>query len=202
MGPADCRERSDWPRFALTALGGLGRVRQGAAGLAALNRGHVSKKPSVYIETSVISYLTSRPSRDLIRAAHQTVTQQWWEQRHRFALYASQSVIHEARAGDSLAASRRLAVLDELPTLELTDAALRLASGLLAGGGLPATADLDAAHIAIAAVHQMSFLLTWNCRHIANPITRPRIEELCRQAGYTPPVICTPWDLLGQEEQP
>lgn len=160
----------------------------------------MTRRPSVYIETSVVSYLTARPSRDLIRAARQAVTQHWWESRHRFTLLAADPVVQEARAGDPTAAAKRLAVLDEIALLDLSDAALDLARRLIVGGGLPPSAGLDATHIAIATVHGVDFLLTWNCRHIANAATRPRIEDLCRQAGYKPAAICTPDQLLGEED--
>lgn len=160
----------------------------------------MAKKPTVYIETSVVSYLTARPSRDLIRSAHQLVTQQWWEQRRRFSLVAADPVVQEASAGDPAAAAKRLAVLHEVALLDLSDAALGLARRLIAGGGLPQSAGLDATHIAIATVHGIDYLLTWNCRHIANAATRPRIEALCREAGYQPATICTPDQLLGEED--
>ncbi len=161
----------------------------------------MSRRPTVYIETSVVSYLTARPSRDLVRAAHQAVTQQWWEGRHRFLLVAADPVVQEAAAGDPAAAERRLAALEGVRLLELSDAALDLASRLIAYGGLPPRAGVDATHIAIATVHGVDFLLTWNCRHIANAVTRPRIEQLCRDAGYTPATICTPDQLLDEEDE-
>lgn len=165
-------------------------------------RGNVASKPTVYIETSVVSYLTARPSRDLIRAAHQAVTQLWWERRGRFSLYIADPVIQEACAGDGIAAARRLAALEPLALLDLTDEVLGLARRLIEGGGLPGKASVDATHVAIATVHGIEYLVTWNCRHIANAEMRSRIEDICRDAGYRPPVICTPDQLLGEEVQP
>ena len=156
-------------------------------------------KLKVYIETSVISYLTARPSRDLITAAHQQLTIDWWEDRRTdFDLYVSQLVVREASAGDENAASRRLEIIEPTPLLELNEEALALARSLLEDGPLPAKASEDALHIAIATVHGMDFLLTWNCKHIANAEMRNLIEEVCRSKGYEPPITCTPEELLGE----
>lgn len=155
----------------------------------------MSTKPKAYIETSVVSYLTAWPSRDLVRAAHQQVTRDWWAERETFDLFASQFVLDEAAAGDVDAATSRLAALEEVVLLEVTEDAIILAQSLVAGGGLPANARVDALHVATAAVHGMDYLLTWNCKHIANASLRGRIEDLCRAAGVEPPTICTPLEL-------
>lgn len=152
-------------------------------------------KPSLYLETSIVSYLTARPSHDLIRAAHQQVTRDWWEMRSHFELYVSQLVLDEAGAGDKEAAKRRLSALQEASLLNLTPEAGRLARGILDQGGMPAKARVDAVHVALAAVHGLDYLLTWNCTHIANAATRGKIEAVCRAAGFEPPVICTPIEL-------
>jgi len=157
-------------------------------------------KPRVYIETSVLSYLTALPSRDLVRAAHQQVTLEWWGRRERFELYASTAVVGEAQRGDSLAAARRLAAAQGIPLLEASEEARVLAAGLLTAAAMPQKAAIDAAHVAIAAVHGIDFLLTWNCTHIANAAMRPKIEAVCRRAGLTPPIICTPEELGGLED--
>jgi predicted nucleic acid-binding protein len=157
-----------------------------------------SAKPTVYIETSIVSYLTARPSRDLLVAAHQQLTVAWWdEQRTRYELFTSQVVLAEARAGDPTATQRRLAVLERLPLLAVTDAAIALATMLVTRQALPAQAAQDALHLAIACVHGMQYLLTWNCTHLANARLRSRIEQVCRDAGYVPPIICTPEELEG-----
>ncbi len=157
-----------------------------------------NEKPTVYIETSIVSYLTARPSRDLLVAAHQQLTVVWWdEQRTRYELFTSQVVVAEARAGDPGAAQRRLAVLERLPLLDVTDAAIALATRLVTGQALPAQAAQDALHLATACVHGMRYLLTWNCTHLANARLRSRIEQVCREAGYLPPIICTPEELEG-----
>lgn len=157
-----------------------------------------STKPSVYIETSLVSYLTARPSRDLLVAAHQQLTVAWWdEHRTRYELFTSQVVLAEARAGAPDAAQRRLAVLERLPLLDVADTAIALAARLIIGQALPAQAAQDALHLAIACVHGMEYLLTWNCTHLANARLRSRIEQVCRDAGYVPPIICTPEELEG-----
>jgi len=154
-------------------------------------------KPKAYLETTVVSYLTARPSRDLITAAHQQITQQWWETRRvSFDLFVAPPVIQEAQAGDREAAARRIAALQDIPLLTLSEEATGLAQALIAPGPLPANAVIDALHIAIAAVNGMHYLLTWNCTHIANAAIRSDIEDVCRARGYEPPVICTPEELL------
>ena len=156
-------------------------------------------KPKVYIETSVISYLTARPSRDLVTAAHQQLTTDWWEDRRAdFALYISQLVVREASAGDEDAAKRRLDVIEQIPLLELNEEALSLARTLVEDGPLPAKASEDALHIAVATAHGMDFILTWNCKHIANAEMRNLIAEVCHSQGYEPPITCTPEELLGE----
>lgn len=157
-------------------------------------------KPRVYLETTVPSYLTAWPSRDLVRAAHQQITQEWWANRGSFELYSSRLVVQECQAGDSQAAADRLAALAGIPLLEQTPDAAALAEALLHGVPLPERAAADAVHIAIAAVHGLDYLLTWNCTHIANVTLRPRIEAVCRAAGYEPPLICTPEELPARRQ--
>jgi hypothetical protein len=153
-------------------------------------------KPKVYLETTVISYLTASPSRDIVQAAHQQLTREWFERRKDFDLFVSQAVIAEASRGDSGAAARRLAALDDIAILEVTEDASRLAEAFIEQHALPAKAAVDAIHIAVAVVMGMDYVLTWNCTHIANAAMRPRIEEACRKLGYEPPVICTPEELM------
>ena len=151
----------------------------------------------VYLETTIVSYLTARPSRDLITAAHQQITQQWWQtQRARFDLFVAPPVMQEAQAGDPDAAARRIVALQGIPLLTLSEEAAGLAQALIEPGPLPANAVVDALHIAIATVNGMHYLLTWNCTHIANAAIRSDIEDVCRARGYEPPVICTPEELL------
>jgi hypothetical protein len=157
-------------------------------------------KRKVYLETSVISYLTAWPSRDLLVAAHQQITHDWWRNRRQsFDLFISATVIDEVSAGDAQAAAERLAVLQDLPIFEADEDALRLAQTLVQNVPLPPQAGVDSVHIALAVVNGMDYLLTWNCRHIANAALRGRVEEVCRSQGYKPPIICTPEELLSEE---
>jgi len=153
-------------------------------------------KPKVYLETTVISYLTAAPSRDIVQAAHQQITREWWERRKDFDLFVSQAVITEAGRGAAGAAERRLATLEDVGVLEVTEDASRLAEAFIEQHALPAKAAVDALHTAVAVVMGMDYVLTWNCTHIANAVIRPKIEDACRQLGYDPPVICTPEELM------
>lgn len=154
--------------------------------------------PKVYVETSVVSYLTARLSRDLIVAAHQQITQEWWQTRQdAFQLFTSQLVINEAESGDSEAAVKRMEVLSDLALLDIRDETTDLVQALLNQGCVPSTAVDDALHIAVAAIHRMDYLLTWNCKHLANAVMRPAIEQVCRDHGYNPSIICTPEELSG-----
>ena len=147
-------------------------------------------KSRLYLETTIPSYLTSRPSRDLIIAGHQQVTRDWWEKRRGdFQIYISQLVLDEAGAGDPVAARQRLKVLQSLPLLDITPEVAELTSGILASGKIPRRAATDAAHIAIAAVHGMDFLVTWNCVHIANAAILKALASICRQHGCECPVL-------------
>lgn len=155
---------------------------------------------TVYIETSVISYLTAQPSRDLRAAAWQQITTQWWQQeRTKYELYTSALVMAEASQGDPEAVKRRLQVLAGLSELTVDDEVEQLADKLMDGGGVPAGAEGDALHIAVAAVHETDYLLTWNYRHIDNAATKPIIRSICAVAGYTSPEICTPVELFSEE---
>jgi hypothetical protein len=154
-------------------------------------------KPTVYLETSIIGYLTSRPSRDLVTAANQQLTSDWWHQhRHRFELYISHFVVAECTAGDQSAAQDRLAVLAGVVQLDVNEDVAILAAELMSGVPLPDKAEVDALHISVATVNGVDFLLTWNCTHIANAAIRHRIESICRSLGFEPPTICTPQELL------
>lgn len=155
-------------------------------------------KRKAYIETSVISYLTARPSRDLVTAAYQEITREWWrDAANRFSLVASELVVTEASAGDPVAAHARLKALENVELLDALPGAELLSKVLVERDAVPQEAGEDAAHIAIAATNGVDFLVTWNFRHIANAEKRARIEDTCRQSGYEPPAICTPNELLG-----
>ena len=152
----------------------------------------------VYLETTIPSYLTAWPSRDLIIAAHQQLTKEWWRtRRSEFDLFISQFVLDEAGAGDAQAAQERVAILNPLPLLDISEAVLELASAILQAGIIPAKAARDAAHIAVSAVHGVDFLLTWNCAHIANAQIVKKVQTICAQHGFPCPLICTPEELMG-----
>ena len=153
---------------------------------------------SVYLETSVVGYLASRRSSDLIVAANQLLTLEWWtDHRAKFELFASQATVDESAAGDAVAARERLALLDGLPVLAVDSQTLLLADALMKHVGLPGKASVDAIHIVTAAQSKIDYLLTWNCKHIANPSFRHRIDQLLSDYGFASPVICTPQELLN-----
>lgn len=155
-------------------------------------------KVKIYLETTIASYLTARPSRDLIVAAHQQITQEWWETRQqKFDIFISELVVREAGAGDKVAARKRIEALDNIPLLGLNEEVLHLAHELVQGGPIPESAKEDALHIALATVHGMDYILTWNCRHIANAEMRTGVTSICISQGYETPVICTPEELMG-----
>ena len=154
---------------------------------------------SVYLETTFISYLASHPSRDLLVAAHQQATRDWWlERREKFECYVSQVVLDEVSAGDPKEAKTRVAIIGDFPVLEATEEAEFLAEAIVSGGAIPRRAARDAAHIAIAAVNGMDYLLTWNCKHLANAQIIRRVGSVCNRKGYDMPVICTPEELMGE----
>ncbi len=154
-------------------------------------------KSKVYLETSIPSYLTARISNDLRVAANQNTTIEWWEtRRHNFELFISEFVAAEASLGNLEAAKKRMETIIDLPKLAVTEAVKTLAKALISEGPIPPKAEIDAYHIAVAAVNGIEYLLTWNCTHIANAIMRTKIEEVCRQQGFEPPIICTPQELM------
>lgn len=153
-------------------------------------------KPRVYVETTIVSYLTAWPSRDIRRLAHQQITADWWRDNRRdYELFASDVVETEAAKGDKTAATARLAAMEDIPLLAVDSAAIALAEQLIKMLQLPQKAELDGYHIAIAAVNGMDFLLTWNCTHIANAHMSKHTRQICLEAGYEPPTICTPEEL-------
>ncbi|MEI8374348.1 MAG: type II toxin-antitoxin system VapC family toxin [Planctomycetota bacterium] len=152
---------------------------------------------SVYLETTIPSYLTAWHSPELVMAARQQITRDWWDNRsHDFELFVSQLVIDEASAGDRDAAARRLQFLEGIPLLEPPENTDTLVAALLHELSLPDRAAADAVHIALCVVNGIDYLLTWNCTHIANATFRPVIESVCRSLDYEVPVICTPEELM------
>jgi hypothetical protein len=156
---------------------------------------------TLYLESTVPSYLTAHPSRDLVMAAHQQITHEWWRQaRARFDVYISQAVLDEISAGDPEAASQRLALVRELPILALTEEVDALATEYHGKLGLPEGAQLDAVHLACAVLYELDYLLTWNCKHLANGVVIQRLQAVNRILGRPTPIIVTPEELLDSPE--
>ena len=155
-------------------------------------------KAKLYLESTVPSYYLARPSRDVVIAAQQHQTRDWWE-RHSsgFDVHISQIVLDEISAGDGEMAKRRIELVRHFTLVRITEEAVALADALLHGGPIPEKASRDAAHIALAAVHRMHFLVTWNCKHIANPMMQRQIGKVCARHGLSAPVICTPAELMA-----
>ena len=154
-------------------------------------------RATVYLETTIPSYLSARPSRDLLTAARQQLTSDWWEDRRQgFECVISQVVLDECGIGDAEAVRRRLEKIVGLPLLATTSAAVELAARLIALGLVPKEAGDDALHIATATVHEVAYLLTWNFKHIANATKMKALRDTCASLGYRMPVICTPEELM------
>jgi predicted nucleic acid-binding protein len=154
---------------------------------------------TVYIETSIIGYLTARPSNNLILMANLEATREWWEtRRDQFTLYISQVVLDEVARGDAEIATKRLEILRDFPLLEVSEAVQNLAAQFLGKSNLPPKAADDALHIAAATVYGLDYLLTWNCRHIANAQIQKKLAQISLDAGYELPTICTPYELMGE----
>jgi predicted nucleic acid-binding protein len=155
-------------------------------------------KPSVYIETSIVSYLAARPSRDAVTLRNQQLTHEWWNTRREwYALHTSVLTLKEAARGDAVTAHRRLALLSPLPIVETQSNVTQLAKALEDGLSLPEQATADAEHIALAATSGLGYLLTWDRKHIANPRLLRKIESILALWGYSTPVFCTPGELMG-----
>ncbi|MDJ0660006.1 MAG: type II toxin-antitoxin system VapC family toxin [Crocosphaera sp.] len=153
---------------------------------------------TIYIETSIIGYLTARSTKNLIIAGNIEITRDWWQNRHNdFDLYISQVVLDEVARGDAKIALRRLQILDGFPLVELNQAVRDLSKQFLLQSNLPPKASDDAVHIAAATVHGLDYLLTWNCKHIANAQIQKKLAQISANLGYELPVICTPYELLG-----
>ncbi|MCI0488319.1 MAG: type II toxin-antitoxin system VapC family toxin [Blastocatellia bacterium] len=154
-------------------------------------------RPTVYIETSVISYLTARPSRDLIVAGHQQITADWWDNvRAQVDFFISPFVIDEASRGDQEAARRRIAAITDFPVLEVNEEVRDLAQVYFEAINLPDRARIDAFHLAVAVWHGMDYLLTWNCKHIASARVRKILAEVNETMGIRTSVVCTPEELM------
>lgn len=153
---------------------------------------------TVYIETSILGYLTARPTDHLIVAANKKITQDWWDEYHdSLLLYASELVEDESAMGDSTIAAKRLILLQALTFLDLTEEATDLAKEFLCQSNLPTKAANDALHMAIATVYGLDYVLTWNCKHMANAQIQRKLSEISRNFGYQLPLICTPYEFMA-----
>ncbi|WP_009633250.1 type II toxin-antitoxin system VapC family toxin [Synechocystis sp. PCC 7509] len=153
---------------------------------------------SIYIETSILGYLTARWTKDLIMAANIEITKDWWEsRRNTFTLFTSEAVLEEVALGDPAIAAQRLEILQSFSLLSLNLAVQGLAAQFLTRSNLPPKAKIDAIHIAAATIHGMDYLLTWNCKHIANAQIQGKLAEISLDSGYVLPVLCTPNELMG-----
>lgn len=156
---------------------------------------------TVYLETTFVSYLVALPARDLVIAAHQQVSREWWQRRRpQFRLVISQVVLDEISAGNESEARKRLELVKPLAVLASTADAEALTAAIVEAGVLPEKAVRDAAHISLATVHGVQYLLTWNCRHLANAQISRRIGRICSQHGFVMPTICTPEELLEETD--
>lgn len=153
----------------------------------------------IYLESTIPSYVVARPDRDLLQAARQQMTKDWWDlKRHKHELFTSQIVLDEIASGERTMANRRLKIMAEVPVLDLTNDVEVLTGQILGSGLVPQKADADAAHIALATIHQMDILLTWNCRHIANAAIQARLRRLVEAAAYELPTVCTMDEMAGE----
>lgn len=154
-------------------------------------------KPTLYLETTIPSYLTARQSRDIIQTARQQITSEWWDNRlNDFDIFISQVVIDEASEGDKVASMKRIEVIKAFPLLDVTEEVVDLAEKIIIEKIIPEKAIRDALHIAVVTFHEISFLLSWNCKHIANAEIIKRLRKTITDEGLELPVICTPDELL------
>ena len=151
---------------------------------------------SVYIESSVISYFTARPSRDVVVSARQAITERWWQDhKSKYETFVSGLVIQEISKGDEKAAQTRLEIITNIPMLGTSEEALILAEDLLAQGAVPLNSEADALHVGIAAAAGVDFLLTWNFKHINNAHTKALIASVIEAHGFVCPILCSPEEL-------
>jgi len=155
-------------------------------------------KESVYLETSVVSYCVGRINRDLVVAARQQITKEWWDSKSNlFDLFVSELVVEEASKGDQFLAKQRLELIKDIDFLDVNHESENLAMYLIEQKAIPKECPEDAMHIAVATLGGVDFILTWNFKHINNASTRLIIERNINRKGYECPVICTPEELIG-----
>lgn len=153
-------------------------------------------KKAVYIESSVISYLTARPSNDLIKSARQAITEEWWQkEKANYDIFVSALVEEEISHGNNEAAEKRLKITKYIPNLSISEQAENIATSLISSGAVPKNSEEDALHIGIATAHGVHFLLTWNFKHINNAETKNIINQTIEELGYLAPILCSPEEL-------
>lgn len=156
---------------------------------------------SVYIETTIPSLLGAFPSRRREEAVRQQATQSWWvSHRQSYELFTSDVVLEECSVGDLAMVAERQRIMEDIAVLESNEEVEQLTAAFMACGALPPAADRDAAHIAFATVHEIDYLLTWNCKHIANPHIQKTLRRVAQKFGLDLPAICTPLVLLEADD--
>ena len=151
----------------------------------------------IYIETSVVSYLTARPSNNLVIAGHQVVTKDFWDKLDTENTFISELVLLEASKGDTVASKMRVDAIENLKELDIDEDCKKLAKLLINNKAIPKEFPEDALHIAVASVHNIDVIVTWNFKHINNPVTRKSIKEVISEAKYNAPELCSPEEFLG-----
>jgi hypothetical protein len=159
----------------------------------------MAQKQQIYIETSVISYLVSKTSSNIILAAYQQITRQWWDsQLHYYHPFTSDFVLEEISKGDPKLSKERLNTIQKFGKLPVTDDVIELGERYLKQVSIPRKASLDAFHLAISVIHGMDFVLSWNFRHMANAFVRRKLEFINSEIGIQTPTICTPEELIRE----
>jgi len=157
------------------------------------------KTNSVYIETTVISYLISRASTSLKLASEQLITQEWWQEvLPKMKPYISTFVVDEISLGDKSQALKRIEAVSRFEVLQETPEVKTLANLYLKELAIPAKSKVDAFHLAMASIFEIDFMVSWNCKHIANPFFQKKIESINNSFNLITPVICTPREMSGE----
>jgi hypothetical protein len=154
-------------------------------------------KQTVYLETTIISYFTAFSSRDIIIAGHQQITVDWFKNySKKYGVYSSELVVLEASSGDPSAAKKRLSLIENIKLIEINEHVLHLAKEFIRSKVVPERYNEDALHIAAATIHGIDYLMTWNCKHIANAQIQKKLRMTANMVGYELPIICTPEELM------
>ena len=187
--------RGDWGQFMRMETGKSNMVCEGERPKYGSDAG----KPVVYLETSFVSYLTGRKTTDPRKAEMQEATRRWWkEEGAKWHPVVSEAVLDEAEDGDADAVAKRLAFMDGFESMDVSEEAEKVADLLMAATKLDAKHRTDAVHMALAAIRKADLLLSWNCKHIANSATIPKVAATLTLAGYACPAIATPEQRLEE----